>query len=243
MILTARRNLWLEAGRPASALATLLFIVFLGRSMGCRPELEDYDVCFNIFLERDYPLVETFLSRHHFRRGRVLVGPGDLETMCSGFSDMLECYAYHYLNCYGGQQRRYIERLLKAMVASFHLLCGTDKGTLQSLFYNAQCLERVNDDAAHCHGSGFDLAMTWKRIFRFQATSQDCSDIIRHTECLVQELDYSSCNLDAMTAYNSSATEFLSIFCSSSAREHGVVKTVIMSLICVLSSWHWYRTV
>lgn len=50
---------------------------------GCLPGLQDYDVCFNIFLERDFPLVEAFLRNRAFgSRGRVLVEPGDLATMC-----------------------------------------------------------------------------------------------------------------------------------------------------------------
>ncbi|XP_064473875.1 uncharacterized protein LOC135388323 isoform X2 [Ornithodoros turicata] len=160
-------------------------------------------------------MVEVFLLRPPSRRGMVLVGPGDMETMCSGFTELLECYAYHYLNCYSGSQQSYIERLLKAMVASFHMMCGPDKSTLQALLYNAQCLERVNVQSPSCHVPGFDLAMAWKRVFRFQATMRDCSELTHHKECLLDVLSTPQCQPDAATVFNSSVDGFLSIFCSS----------------------------
>ncbi|CAN7989571.1 unnamed protein product, partial [Ixodes hexagonus] len=183
-------------------------------AQGCQPALQDYDVCFNIFLERDFPLVEAFLSNAAFGfRGRVLVEPGDLTTI--GFGELLECYVYHYLNCddRGGVRRAYFERLLKAMVSSFQLLCGADRKTLQNLFYDGHCIQNVANNAGGCRAANFDLATTWKRIFRFQAELQDCLSMLRHTKCLVRALSKSGCRPEATPAYNTTVMDFLFVFC------------------------------
>lgn len=185
-------------------------------AQGCQPALQDYDVCFNIFLERDFPLVEAFLSNAAFGfRGRVLVEPGDLATMCDGFGELLECYVYHYLNCddRGGVRRAYFERLLKAMVSSFQLLCGADRKTLQDLFYDGHCILKVANNAGGCRAANFEPATTWKRIFRFQAEQQDCLSMLRHTKCLSRALSKSGCRPEATSAYNTSVIDFLFVFC------------------------------
>ncbi|KAM7308992.1 uncharacterized protein ISCGN_012623 [Ixodes scapularis] len=186
------------------------------QALGCQPALQDYDVCFNIFLERDFPLVEAFLSNAAFGfRGRVLVEPGDLATMCDGFGELLECYVYHYLNCddRGGVRRAYFERLLKAMVSSFQLLCGADRKTLQDLFYDGHCILKVANNAGGCRAANFEPATTWKRIFRFQAEQQDCLSMLRHTKCLSRALSKSGCRPEATSAYNTSVIDFLFVFC------------------------------
>lgn len=190
---------------------------------GCLPGLQDYDVCFNIFLERDFPLVEAFLRNRAFgSRGRVLVEPGDLATMCDGFGELLECYAFHYLNCgdLGGVRREYFERLIKAMVSSFQLLCGKDRTMLQNLFYDGHCIGAVSDGAGDCRTANFDLGTAWKRVFRFRATQRDCSDLVRHTRCLVRALSSSRCRPEATTAYNTTAIDFLFVFCQQDFSAH-----------------------
>lgn len=221
----------------------------------CLPGLQDYDVCFNIFLERDFPLVEAFLLNRAFgSRGRVLVEPGDLATMCDGFGELLECYAFHYLNCadLGGVRREYFERLIKAMVSSFQLLCATDRTMLQNLFYDGHCIGSVSDGAGDCRTANFDLATAWKRIFRFRATQRDCSDLVRHTRCMVRALSSSPCRPEATTAYNTTAIDFLFVFCqqdfssrsSASSCMHcssHVATTAVALLVSTLAMYRLWR--
>ncbi|XP_037520297.1 uncharacterized protein LOC119396967 [Rhipicephalus sanguineus] len=252
------RTLWtvMRPCAPSQAVGLLLTASLLSGlapcAWCCLPGLQDYDVCFNIFLERDFPLVEAFLlNRAFLSRGRVLVEPGDLETMCEGFGELLECYAFHYLNCadLGGVRREYFERLIKAMVSSFQLLCATNRTTLQNLFYDGHCIGSVSDGAGDCRTANFDLATAWKRIFRFRATQRDCSDLVRHTRCLVRALSSSSCRPEATTAYNTTAIDFLFVFCQqdfsdrSAASSGGLcspsplnIATVLVTLLSLLKA-------
>lgn len=212
---------------------------------GCQPALQDYDVCFNIFLERDFPLVEAFLSNAAFgSRGRVLVEPGDLITMCDGFGELLECYVYHYLNCddRGGVRTAYFERLLKAMVSSFQLLCGADRRTLQNLFYDGHCIQSVANSAGGCRAANFDAATTWKRIFRFRAEQQDCLSMLRHTKCLARALSKSGCRPEAASAYNTTVIDFLFVFCQQafSSGSSGLRRPPVgLVAICLVMAALW----
>ncbi|CAN7983649.1 unnamed protein product [Ixodes pacificus] len=138
-----------------------------------------------------------------------------IPSACSGFGELLECYVYHYLNCddRGGVRRAYFERLLKAMVSSFQLLCGADRKTLQDLFYDGHCILKVANNAGGCRAANFEPATTWKRIFRFQAEQQDCLSMLRHTKCLSRALSKSGCRPEATSAYNTSVIDFLFVFC------------------------------
>lgn len=164
--------------------------------------------------------------------------------MCDGYGELLECYVFHYLNCndLGGVRREYFERLLKAMVSSFRLLCGANKSTLQNLFYDGHCIEGVANNAGDCKAANLDLGMAWKRIFRFRASQSDCVDLMRHTRCLVRALDSSGCRTEATTAYNTTAVDFLFVFCQqgfSSSAFHALCDPVVLvtCLVIVLRQW------
>ncbi|XP_075553179.1 uncharacterized protein LOC142585942 isoform X1 [Dermacentor variabilis] len=252
------RTLWtvMRPCAPSPAVGLLLTASLLSGltpcAWCCLPGLQDYDVCFNIFLERDFPLVEAFLLNRAFgSRGRVLVEPGDLATMCDGFGELLECYAFHYLNCadLGGVRREYFERLIKAMVSSFQLLCAADRTVLQNLFYDGHCIGSVSDGAGDCRTANFDLATAWKRIFRFLATQRDCSDLVRHTRCLVRALGSSACRPEATAAYNTTAIDFLFVFCQQdfSTRSSSVghcspsARNAVAVLVSILAVYRLWR--
>ncbi|XP_075553180.1 uncharacterized protein LOC142585942 isoform X2 [Dermacentor variabilis] len=168
-----------------------------------------------------------------------------------GFGELLECYAFHYLNCadLGGVRREYFERLIKAMVSSFQLLCAADRTVLQNLFYDGHCIGSVSDGAGDCRTANFDLATAWKRIFRFLATQRDCSDLVRHTRCLVRALGSSACRPEATAAYNTTAIDFLFVFCQQdfSTRSSSVghcspsARNAVAVLVSILAVYRLWR--
>ncbi|CAL1288677.1 unnamed protein product [Larinioides sclopetarius] len=47
---------------------------------GCHPTSKALHICLNIYLEKDFPLIETFVKSR--RQGRVLLEDPDLQNIC-----------------------------------------------------------------------------------------------------------------------------------------------------------------
>lgn len=50
---------------------------------GCHPSSKELHICLNIYLERDFPLIETIVKgQGRFGRGRVILEGPDLADIC-----------------------------------------------------------------------------------------------------------------------------------------------------------------
>ncbi|XP_055937099.1 uncharacterized protein LOC129966624 isoform X1 [Argiope bruennichi] len=194
----------------------IIFICFDGTAKmikGCHPTSKALHICLNIYLEKDFPLIETFVkSRRH---GRVLLEDPDLQNICRHIASLNDCYNSLWGECTSYWQVERYSRLIHLINSTHSYLCSNTTDVLKDLLINLDCLARARDYLAKCSHAGFNWMTTWKQIMRLRILStESCPMLNDYKSCMVQELEGVICGKEASIVYGDLIEEWLKTLCN-----------------------------
>lgn len=215
-------------GQELSTLvAVLLFLTeFASVVKSCHPYSKELHICLNIYLERDFPLIETIIKGQQmpgYGGGRrvLLEGP-DLENICKKIGELQGCYDGLLRECDTYWQLGRYLTLMSAFNSSYLYLCGNTTNNIRDLLRNGECVNRVGSNLNECSDSGIHWFTTWKQILRLQVEAKDlCLSIKHYKNCLVQNLQGVTCGKQAAGIYGGFLDTWIDSWCTGT----GVVVT------------------
>lgn len=207
-------------GQDLSTLVALLLFLteFASIVKSCHPNSKELHICLNIYLERDFPLIETIIKGQQ-RPGyggatRVLLEGPDLESICKKIGELQTCYYGVVEECDTYWQLGRYLTLMSAFNSSYFYLCGNTTDNIRDLLRNGECVNRVSTNLAECSDSGIHWFTTWKQILRLQVDAGDlCLPIKHYKECLIQKLEGVFCGKQAAGIYNGVLDIWINSWC------------------------------
>jgi len=180
----------------------------------CHPGSQELHICLNIYLERDFPLIETIVQGQHGRRGRgrvILEGP-DLSNICRDITTLRHCYSKLFPECVTMWQFDRFTRLMNVLNATHHHLCGDGTNNVRDLLLNTECMYQAKTNIAQC--TGFDWWMSWRQVLRMQVSAADsCLKLKSYRKCLRHQLSNVSCGEEAAKSYIGIIDVWLNSWC------------------------------
>ncbi|CAL1288678.1 unnamed protein product [Larinioides sclopetarius] len=183
---------------------------------GCHPTSKALHICLNIYLEKDFPLIETFVKSR--RQGRVLLEDPDLQNICRHIASLHDCYNSLWRECTSYWQVERFSRLVHLIGSTHSYLCSNTTDVLKDVLLNLGCLARAGDYLAKCSATGFDWMTTWKHIMRLQMLPKDsCPLVDNYKTCMVRELEDVICGKEAGKVYGDLIEKWLANLCYKNA--------------------------
>ncbi|GIY46424.1 uncharacterized protein CDAR_585871 [Caerostris darwini] len=178
----------------------------------CHPTSKALHICLNIYLEKDFPFIETIVQSR--RRGRVLLEDPDLYNICRDITALHDCYKTLLGECDTYWQLERYSRLMRMFESTHSYLCANSTRALKELLLNSVCLHRAKSVIANCTNYGFDWMTTWKQILRMQvAPAERCHALDNYKRCLARQLSYVICGEEATRVYGNLLDVWLKDWC------------------------------
>ncbi|KAG8190431.1 hypothetical protein JTE90_009268 [Oedothorax gibbosus] len=197
-------------------------VLWLGGICGvqcCHPNSMRLHVCLNIYLEKDFPFLETLVQGKGSRRGRILLEDHDITNICGHLTSLRDCYKGLLPECNSYWQMDRYSRLMHLQETTLMHLCSNRTKTLKDLLTNVDCLQRdAKSIVSSCASdtSDFSWIATWKEILRMQVGPADrCSSMSAYRDCLVSRLQGVLCGEEASTVYGLLMDKWLASWCDT----------------------------
>ncbi|GFY43891.1 uncharacterized protein TNIN_344801 [Trichonephila inaurata madagascariensis] len=187
----------------------------------CHPMSKALHICLNIYLEKDFPFIETIVKSR--KRGRVLLEDPDLQNICRHIVSLHDCYKTLYGECQTYWQLERYTRLMHVLQSTHTYLCANSTTNLKDLLLNSGCLARAKDFVANCStDSGFNWLTTWKEILRMQVSPTDrCHSLEYYKTCLERQLSGIICGQEASRVYGNLLEVWLRNWCNKDSTPLG----------------------
>ncbi|XP_035207271.1 uncharacterized protein LOC118182092 isoform X2 [Stegodyphus dumicola] len=197
----------------------LLIITECSLCNGCHPNSKELHICLNIYLERDFPHIETILKGQQkgsrYGGGRVLLEGTDLQNYCRHIEGLEECYKRLLPECDTYWQLDRYSRMMKVLHATHSHLCLNSTNNLRDLLLNSVCLTRAKAVLENCSSLGFEWVKTWKEVLRMQVDPVDrCRGLNAYRSCIANKLHDVICGLEAIRIYGGLIDVWLREWCN-----------------------------
>ncbi|GBN54093.1 hypothetical protein AVEN_240937-1 [Araneus ventricosus] len=190
---------------------------------GCHPTSKALHICLNIYLEKDFPLIETFVKSR--RQGRVLLEDPDLQNICRHIASLNECYNSLWRECTSYWQVERYSRLIHLISSTHSYLCSNTTDVLKEVLLNTDCMSRAKPYIANCSSTGFDWMMTWKQILRMQVSPEDrCQALGNYKTCLARQLVNIPCGKESTRVYGNLIEVWLKNWCDKDSSPSSAMK-------------------
>lgn len=193
----------------------ILTICIFQMVSGCHPSSKKLHICLNIYLERDFPLIETIVKgQERFGRGRVILEGPDLRNICNDIGELKDCYANLLSECDTLWQYDRYMRMMNVLIATHDYLCPNgNTNNVKDLLLKSGCLIRAQSQISNC--KGFDWSMSWREVLRMQVSPQDrCKELESYKHCLMNSLVDAECGADTSGVYQRLINVWLETWCA-----------------------------
>ncbi|XP_042905296.1 uncharacterized protein [Parasteatoda tepidariorum] len=185
----------------------------------CHPESRELHICFNIYLERDLPLVETIVEGQQkairYGNGRVLLEDTDIQTICRHAAELQNCFKTLLPECSTYWQMNRYMRMMNLFQNVYSYLCESTTNNVRDLLLNTKCLTMAESFIANCSIHGFSWSFTWKEVLRMRVSPADRCQVIDHYRtCLIGRLQNVLCGEEAARVYGSLLDVWLLHWCN-----------------------------
>lgn len=201
-------------------IVTLLLVlaIFVAQpTICCHPASKKLHICLNIYLERDFNLIETIVKGSTREHKPILEGPY-LDKICTHIAELEACYSDLLPQCNTLWQYDRYMRLMDVLGATRNFLCGDGTANVRDVLYNSSCLVWARSHLAGC--KGFDWAMSWKEVLRMQVSPQDrCREIQTYRNCLINRLIDLECSKSTADIYKRLIDVWLKHWCAMDLSE------------------------
>ncbi|CAL1288676.1 unnamed protein product [Larinioides sclopetarius] len=189
---------------------------------GCHPTSKALHICLNIYLEKDFPLIETFVKSR--RQGRVLLEDPDLQNICRHIASLHDCYNSLWRECTSYWQVERFSRLVHLIGSTHSYLCSNTTDVLKVLL-NTDCMSRAKAYIDNCSNTGFDWMVTWKQILRMQVSPEDrCHALGNYKTCLARQLMGIPCGMESTRVYGNLIDVWLKNWCDKDSSPSSSMK-------------------
>lgn len=208
----------------------------LNFSKCCTSDSKKLHVCLNIYLERDYPLVDAILkaqrkSTESRGRGLVLMEGPDLNSICEKIDSLQSCFAEVAEECVTYWHIYRFDRMMRSLLALYNLLCANSREGLKALLTYATCIQNVKKYAVECEDDSFVWDTIWKQMLRLQIDDEICGPLDQQRQCMIKSLQRNKCGNQASYVYNLTLSTWLQSWCSASPKMNSSSLLVVMLFI------------